>query len=328
MSKPFIIAELSCNHLGNYERAVRLVEAAAEAGADAVKLQTWDEMTITDFVIPSGPWAGRKLRDLYEECRTPWEWHAPLFERARRLGMIGFSSVFDGPSLIFLEDIGCPIYKIASFEITDIPLIERVAATGKPSILSTGMATWPEISRAVVAMGNGGIMPTLLKCTSAYPASVEDSNLRAIVRLQKALPQCSIGLSDHTLGIVSAVAATAMGATAIEKHLTLARCDGGPDAGFSSEPHEFKDMVEACRSAKAALGDETLGPVKAEEDSLMFRRALYFTRDMKVGEEIGPLDVRSYRPAFGLPPSRLPDLMGKTVRRSVHRGEPVTGELL
>lgn len=326
MKRPFIVAELSANHLGDYERAVRLVEAAAEAGADAVKLQTWDQMTITDFVIPSGPWAGRKLRDLYEEARTPWEWHAPLFERARKLGMIGFSSVFDGPSLIFLEDIGCPIYKIASFEITDEPLIHRVGETGKPIIISTGMATVAEVCSAVLAAYLSREI-TLLHCVSSYPAGPSSMNLKRMPNLARETG-AQVGLSDHTLGINAALAATALGATVIEKHLTLSRADGGPDAGFSAEPHEFNAMVQGCREVAEMLGNVHYGPLPGEVENLIFRRALYFTRAMKEGEEIGPLDVRSYRPAFGAAPDRLVKLIGRRVPRSVAVGEPVTGEFL
>lgn len=326
-SEPFIIAELSGNHLGSLDRAMRLVQAAADAGADAVKLQTWWQMALPGYVIESGPWAGKDLADLYDECATPWEWHKPIFDRCRELGMVGFSSVFDGPSLIFLEDLGCPIYKIASFEITDLPLIRRVAQTGKPMIISTGMAGHDEIQDACDAAGACADL-TLLKCTSAYPAPLSGVNLAAMQSLTT-FPRCTAaGLSDHALGITAAVAAVALGATVIEKHLTLSRADGGPDAGFSAEPHEFAAMVKACREAHEALGTVRYGPTDAERGSLQFRRSLWAAQDIKAGELITAENVRSLRPALGIPPRELQNVLGKVAKRDVPRGTPLAWDML
>lgn len=274
MSKPFIIAELSANHLGDYQRAVRLVEAAAEAGADAVKLQTFtpEQMVHAGVVIKSGPWAGREALSLYREAHTPREWHRPLFDLARSLGIEAFSSVFHPDDVEFLESLGCPRYKIASFELTDLDLIRCAAHTGKPIIISTGMATEEEILRAAVA-ADASTHLTLLKCTSAYPAPESEINLAAMQRLTS-FPRCrAFGLSDHTLGIGVAVAAAALGATVIEKHLTLSRADGGPDAAFSMEPAEFAQLVTECRRAEQAVGHVRYGPTAGEAAHLSLRRA-------------------------------------------------------
>jgi N-acetylneuraminate synthase len=271
---PFIVAELGASHNGSFDRAMALVEAAAKAGASSIKLQTYtpEQMCDPEIMIESGPWAGRNLLGLYKECHTPRSWHAPLFARAKELGMEAFSSVFHKDDVDFLETLGCPRYKISSFEILDIPLIRHAAATKKPLIISTGMATWEEISEAVIAGGFFDL--TLLKCTSAYPSSVEDANLLAGRAMVNACvnPPMKWGLSDHTLGLTVPVAATALGASMIEKHLTLSRSDGGPDAAFSSEPYEFSAMVKACREAAAAIGEVHYGPTPSEMSSLPLRR--------------------------------------------------------
>ena len=264
---------MSANHLGSFERALRIVDAAADVGADAIKLQTFtpEQMVDADTVIQSGPWAGRKALELYREAHTPREWHTALFAHAKARGIVCFSSVFHRDDVDFLETLGCPMYKIASFEITDRPLIKHAAATGKPIIMSTGMATSFEILQAVCDASHGTQDMTLLKCTSAYPAPLEDANLATIPEMAHR-NRVKAGLSDHTLGHTAAVVATALGATMIEKHLTLKRSDGGPDAAFSAEPHEFAEMVKACREARAALGEVHYGPVASEESSLPLRR--------------------------------------------------------
>lgn len=279
MVKPFIVAELSANHLGSLDRALRLIDIAALAGADAVKLQLYDpdKMAPSDLVIESGPWAGRNARELYREAMTPREWFLPLFDHARRSGIEAFSSVFDTGGLAFLESLGCPRYKIASFEIVDLALIGAAAATGKPLILSTGMASATEIFAAVQAARSSSWHPniTLLKCTSAYPASLEDANLATMIDLEGRF-HCDAGVSDHTLGITVPVVATAAGAVMIEKHLTLSRSDGGSDAAFSSEPHEFAAMVKACREAVQALGEVRYGPTESERPQLQLRGRTLF----------------------------------------------------
>lgn len=272
MNATFIVAELSANHNGSLDRALRLVDAAAQAGADAVKFQLYDpdKMAPSDLVIESGPWAGRNARELYREAMTPREWFLPLFDHARRCGIEAFSSVFDIDGLAFLESLGCPRYKIASFEILDLELIRAVAAAGKPLIISTGMATLEEIGSAVFHAGRCDGL-TLLKCTSAYPAPPWHANLQTITHLRVRFPHVDVGLSDHTLGIGAAVAATVLGASLIEKHLTLSRADGGPDAAFSSEPHEFAAMVKACREAAQAIGEVRYGPTESERPQLQLR---------------------------------------------------------
>lgn len=272
--EPFIVAELSANHLGSLDRAMRIIEAASVAGADAIKLQTFnpEQMVDADKVIVSGPWAGRNAQDLYRQAQTPREWHEPLFEKARSLGLMAFSSVFHPDDVDFLETLGCPIYKIASFELTDLALVAYAAGTGKPLIISTGMATEKEIEAAICAVddANPGDL-TLLKCTSSYPADPADANLNTMVAMMRF--GVEVGLSDHTLGCGVAVAATALGASVIEKHLTLSRADGGLDAAFSMEPTEFAQMVTECRRAHAALGTVHYGPVPCETSSLELRRS-------------------------------------------------------
>jgi pseudaminic acid synthase len=321
---PFIIAEMSCNHLGSLDRAIKIVQAAAWAGADAIKLQTWSPGTMCvdkSYALPKGPWAGRNLSELYEEAWTPWEWHPIIFEWARKLGMVPFSAAFDRESVDFLEGLGVDRHKVASFELTDLPLIRYMASKGKPMILSTGMATKEEIDSACDAVWDG-LTPatiTILKCTSAYPADVSDANLKTMGGFFR------WGLSDHTPGIGVAVAATALGATMIEKHLTLSRADGGPDAGFSMEPHEFKQMVTECRRAAAAIGTVKYGPGPNEDTSL--RRSLWITQPTKKGDRLVlGVNVATARPALGLPPST--DLTYALAARDMEPGTALTQEML
>lgn len=333
--QPFLIAEMSGNHDGSLDRALAIVEAAARAGAHAVKLQTYTADTMTldvdraEFLIdnPDSLWYGRTLHDLYEEAHTPWEWHGPLMERARSLGIACFSSPFDATALDFLEELGVPCYKIASLEITDIPLIERVAATGKPVIMSTGIATMDEIDDAVqAARGAGCDELILLKCTSSYPASPDDIHLRTIPHLASRY-DCQVGLSDHTLGIGVAVAAVALGATVVEKHITLDRADGGVDAAFSMEPAEFAQLVEETDRAQRSRGDQEYRQT-ASAATRSRRRSLYVTRDLVAGEELGPDNMRSIRPGLGLPPKHYKALLGRRVAQDVVRGTPVSWEIL
>ena len=326
---PLVIAELSGNHNQSLDRALALIDAAADSGAEAVKLQTYTPNTITidhdgpGFRIEGGLWAGRTLYDLYGEAFTPYEWHAPLFAHARARGLIVFSSPFDDTAVDLLEGLDAPAYKIASFEAIDLPLIQRAARTGKPLIVSTGMTSPEEIGEAVTAAqgaGDGGV--ALLHCVSAYPARYEDANLRAIPRLA-ADYDCVVGLSDHTPGASTAVAAVALGACIIEKHFTLARADGGPDAAFSLEPHELKRLAEDCRNAWSALGDASLTRVADEEANKQFRRSLYVVRDVARGAVLTAADVRSIRPGYGLEPKRLPEVLGRAASRDLKRGEPL-----
>ncbi len=331
---PLVIAELSGNHNGSLNRAMALIDAAADAGAEAVKLQTYTPDTITldhdgpGFRIEGGLWAGRTLHDLYAEAFTPFEWHAPLFEHARKRGLIVFSSPFDDTAIDLLEGLDAPAYKIASFEAIDLPLIQRAAASGKPLIISTGMTSPEEIAEAVAAArgaGDGGL--ALLHCVSAYPARYEDANLGAMPRLA-ADYDCVAGLSDHTPGTSTAVAAIALGACIIEKHFTLARADGGPDAAFSLEPDELKRLVEDCRNAWSALGNGDLVRGPDEVANKQFRRSLYVMRDVAKGTVLTAADVRSIRPGFGLPPKRLPEVLGRAAARDLKRGEPAAWDML
>lgn len=324
---PEIIAEVSCNHLGDLGRAIALIEAAKNSGADAVKFQCWhpDRMVVDrSYNLTSGSWAGRNLYDLYKEAFTPWEWFPMLFDHAKEVGIEMFSSVFDTEALAFLETLGCPRYKIASFEITDLPLIRAVSSTGKPIIISTGMATENEITDALYATEVGCGDVTLLKCTSAYPASVSSANLATIDDLTAQRHQ--VGVSDHTLGLVVPIAATVLGATMIEKHLKLTPWDGGPDAAFSLTPREFKAMVNACRDAEASIGKVRYGPTEEEASSLQYRRSLYACKPIGEGVEFtkDTIDVfvRSARPAQGLPPDY--PLLGKRTTRSLAAGDPIT----
>lgn len=326
-----VVAELSANHRGSLAEAERLVVSASQAGAWGVKLQTWDpELMVMpkEHRLIGGPWAGRELAELYAEARTPWEWHAPIFALAKQLGLEPFSSVFDLPSLDFLEDIGCARYKIASFELVDLRLIRAVAATRKPIVISTGMASQPEIKDAVEAAKAAGARDiTLLKCTSAYPASAKDMNLRTMQHM-RTTTGCAVGLSDHTRGLAAAVVAAAMGASMIEKHLTNDRSAGGPDAAFSAEPDELARLVEEVNKAELAPGEIVYGPAPEERPQLELRRSLYFTRAMAPGEPIARSDLVASRPARGLPPRFFEHLQGATLARAVNRGDPVRWELV
>jgi len=333
--RPFIIAEMSGNHNQSLERALAIVEAAAAAGADAVKLQTYTADTMTldihegDFFIedPNSLWKGQSLYRLYQEAYTPWEWHEPIFRRCRELGLLAFSTPFDESAVDFLESLDAPAYKIASFENTDLVLIRKAAATGKPLIISTGMATAAELDEAVRAAREAGAKHiVLLKCTSTYPASPENSNLATIPHMES-LFGCQVGLSDHTMGVGVAVAAVALGATVIEKHFTLSRADGGVDAAFSMEPEEFRRLVEETKRAWQALGRVHYGPTEAEKPSLKHRRSLYVSRDIKAGEPFTRDNVKAIRPGLGLPTKYLEAVLGKTAKRDVKKGTPVTWDL-
>jgi pseudaminic acid synthase len=329
---PYVIAELSGNHNGDIKRALALIDAANAAGADAVKLQTYTADTITldhdgpGFVIKGGLWDGRRLHELYREASTPWDWHAELFAHAKKVGIACFSSPFDSTAIEFLEKLDAPAYKIASFEIIDIPLIRLAARTGKPLIISTGMASPEEISEALDAAGaSAGV--TLLHCISAYPAPAEEANLARIPALAKQFG-CLIGLSDHTLGTDVAVAAVALGATIIEKHITLRRADGGPDAAFSLEPEEFAALVKGVRTAHAAIGRADYGRAASEETNVVFRRSLYAVKDIAAGDKITEENVRSIRPGYGLAPKHLPEIIGRKAKRGITRGTPISYDLM
>jgi N-acetylneuraminate synthase len=332
--KPFLIAELSGNHKGDIDRARRMIDAAKAAGADAVKLQTYTADTITldvdrpEFRLEGGLWAGRTLYELYQEAHTPWDWHPALFAHAAEIGIPIFSSPFDPTAIDLLESLGAPAYKIASFELVDLPLIEKAARTGKPLIMSTGMASLGEVAEAVAAArvaGNDNIC--LLHCVSGYPTPVEDCDLRTIPHLAQAF-DVAAGLSDHTMGVAVPVAAVALGAVVIEKHFTLARADGGPDAAFSLEPAEFRAMADACAAAHAALGSISYALKPSEAGGRSFRRSLYVTADVAAGEMLTGANVRSVRPGLGLPPKHLPDVLGRRATRDLTRGEPLDWTML
>lgn len=331
----YVVAELSANHNQRLDDAVKLVEEAQKAGADAVKLQTYMTGTMTiesdrpEFRVGGGtPWDGKTLYDLYSEAYMPWEWQPKLKKVAHDLGIDLFSTPFDKTAVDFLEEMSVPAYKIASFEIVDIPLIEYIASKGKPIIISTGMATLGEIDEAVSAARNAGATQiALLKCTSAYPAPPEEMNLRAIPHLAKkfAVP---VGLSDHTLGIAVPVAAVALGACIVEKHLTLSRSIPSPDSTFSLEPHEFKTMVEAIHTAEKALGKVSYGVSEQEAKSRAFRRSLFVVKDMKAGEVFTEENVRSIRPGHGLLPKHLKEVLGRKATRHIQKGTPLSWEML
>lgn len=333
---PFVIAEMSGNHNQSLDRALEIVDAAAVSGAHALKLQTYTADTMTldirerEFLIedPKSLWKGRTLYDLYQEAHTPWEWHKPIFDRCRERGLIYLSSPFDDTSVDFLESLDVPCYKIASFENTDLPLIRKVAATGKPMIISTGMATVAELDETVRAAREAGCNDlTLLKCTSTYPATAENSNILTIPHL-KELFNCEVGLSDHTMGLGVSVAAVALGASVIEKHFTLCREDGGVDSTFSLEPEEMKNLVVETERAWQALGQVSYGPTEREKKSLVFRRSLYVVKDMKAGEVFSRENMRAIRPGYGLPPKFIDMFLGKRVVRDLLRGAPVSWGLL
>lgn len=331
---PYVIAELSGNHNGDLNRALELMDAAAATGADAVKLQTYTADTITldvdrpEFRINGGPWDGRYLHDLYQEASTPWDWHEALFARAREHGVHCFSSPFDPTAVDFLETLEVPAYKIASFELVDTPLVEKAASKGKPLIMSTGIANYAEIERACAAARAGGADGfALLHCISAYPAAPETMRLGTIETLAQAFG-VPIGLSDHTLGSAVTVAAIARGACIIEKHMTLKRSDGGPDAAFSLEPDEFTALVADCRMAHAALGPAQYDRKGVGGANAQFRRSLYVVRDVAAGTVLTHEDIRSIRPGNGLAPHHLSDVLGRPAVRTLTRGEPVTWSML
>ena len=333
---PFIIAEMSGNHNQSLEVALRIVEAAAKAGAHALKLQTYTAETMTldldegEFFIqdPTSLWAGSSLYALYEKAHTPWEWHAPIFARARELGMLAFSTPFDETAVDFLESLDVPAYKIASFENTDLPLIRRVAATGKPLIISTGMASVAELDESVHAARAAGCKDLiLLKCTSTYPASPENSHVRTIPHLRE-LFGCQVGLSDHSMGVGVAVAAVALGATVVEKHFTLDRADGGVDSSFSLEPAELASLVVETERAWQALGQVHYGVTEAERKSLVYRRSLYVTRDMVAGETFSADNLRAIRPGLGLAPRHLDAVLGRCARQALKRGTALAWSLV
>lgn len=334
--QPFIIAEMSGNHNQSLGRALEIVEAAAKSGAHALKIQTYtpDTMTIDlderEFHIsdPKSLWAGTSLYKLYGEAYTPWEWHKPIFDRARELGLIPFSTPFDDTAVDFLESLDVPCYKIASFENTDLPLIRRVAATGKPLIISTGMATVAELDETVRAARGAGCKDLiLLKCTSTYPATAENTNILTIPHLRE-LFDCEVGLSDHTMGVGVSVASVALGATVIEKHFTLNRADGGVDSTFSMEPAEMTQLVVETERAWQALGQVSYGPTEAEKKSIQFRRSLYVVQDLKAGDVLTHKNVRAIRPGHGLPPKYIDVVLGRKLSHDIKKGTPVAWAIL
>ncbi len=332
--EPFVICELSGNHNGSLERALVMLEAAAATGADAVKIQTYTPDTITidhdspDFRIEGGLWDGRTLYDLYGEAQTPYEWHAALFAKAKQLGVILFSTPFDETAIDLLEGLAAPAYKIASFEVIDLPLIASVARRGKPMIISTGMANLAEIGDAVdTALNHGAPGVVLLHCVSAYPAPMDEANVRTVPDLAERFGVIS-GLSDHTPGSAASVAAVALGACVIEKHFTLARSDGGPDAAFSLEPAEFTALTRDCKDAWRALGKVGYDLLGSEQANISFRRSLYVVADVAKGEVLTTAHVRSIRPGFGLAPRHLDEVLGKVAKRDLTRGEAFSWDMI
>ena len=333
---PFIIAEMSGNHNQSLERALEIVEAAARAGAHALKIQTYTPDTMTldlderEFHIsdPNSLWAGTSLYKLYGEAHTPWEWHKPIIDRARELGIIPFSTPFDDSAVDFLEGLDVPCYKIASFENTDLPLIRRVAATGKPLIISTGMASIAELDEMVRAARASGCKElVLLKCTSTYPASPENSNILTIPHMRE-LFDCEVGLSDHTMGVGVSVASIALGATVIEKHFTLSRADGGVDSTFSMEPLEMKQLVLEAERAWLALGHVNYGATNAEKQSMIFRRSLYVSEDVAAGEVLTKKNVRCIRPGLGLKPKHYDFVLGRVAKKSLKKGTALSWDMI
>ncbi len=330
-ARPYLIAEMSGNHNQSLDRALEIVDAAAASGADAIKLQTYKAETMTlnvrapGFVIEDEKslWNGRQLYELYEEAHTPWEWHAPIMQRAAAHGLHCFSTPFDDTAVDFLESLNVPAYKIASFENTDLPLIRKVASTGKPMIISTGMATVAEIDEAIRAAKQAGCQDiVILKCTSTYPATPENTNIRTIANMRETFG-CEVGLSDHTMGCGVAVASVAMGAVVIEKHFTLRRADGGVDSAFSLEPDEFRMLRAETDRAWQSLGSICYGGTDAEDKSLIFRRTLYVARDMEAGDVFTPENLRAVRPGYGLPPKFLNTVLGKRINQDVLAGTPL-----
>ncbi len=335
-SKVFIIAEMSGNHNHSLERALSIVDAAADAGVDALKIQTYTADTMTldmpsdEFAVTDSKslWSGQSLYKLYKEAHTPWEWHKPIFDRCKERGMIGFSTPFDHSAVDFLESLDVPLYKIASFENTDLPLIRRVAKTGKPMIISTGMASVAELDETERTAKEAGCTDlVLLKCTSAYPALPSSCNIATIPHLRQ-LFDVGVGLSDHTMGIGVAVAAVALGATVVEKHFTLARADGGVDSAFSLEPAELKLLVEESKRAAEALGKISYGVSESEIASRQFRRSLYVAENIKEGEKFTAENIRAIRPGFGLPTKYLEQFLGRTCKKSLKKGTPLSWDCL
>jgi pseudaminic acid synthase len=334
--RPYLIAEMSGNHNRSLDRALNIVDAAAQAGADAIKLQTYTAETMTlnvrepGFVIddPNSLWNGRQLYELYDEAHTPWDWHAPLMARAAQHGMHCFSTPFDDTAVDFLNGLGVPAFKIASFELTDIPLIQKVAATGKPMIMSTGMASLSEIDAAVSAARTAGAREiVLLKCTSTYPATPENTHISTIPHLRHAFG-CEVGLSDHTMGCGVAVGSVVLGATVIEKHFTLRRADGGVDSAFSLEPEEFRMLRTETERAWQAVGQIHYGGTDAEENSRVFRRSLYISAPVRAGENLTLDNVRAVRPGYGLPPSMLSHVLKRKAAKDLKPGTPVTWDCI
>lgn len=334
--EPFVIAEMSGNHNQSLSRALEIVDEAASAGAHALKIQTYTAETMTidlsenEFLIrdPQSLWAGQALFGLYKTAHTPWEWHEPIFDRATQHGMIGFSTPFDESAVDYLEELNVPMYKIASFENTDLPLIKYVASTGKPLIISTGMATLDELQEMVATAREAGCSDLiLLKCTSTYPASPLNTNVATIPDLQKRFG-CQVGISDHTLGIGVSLGAVALGATVIEKHFTLQRADGGVDSAFSIEPFELRQLIVESKRVWQSVGSISHGPTEAEMNSLIHRRSIYVTEDVMMGEVISKLNVRRIRPGLGLPPKQFDNVLGRRFAKNVSRGTPLAWDLI
>ena len=335
-SAPLVIAEMSGNHNQSLERALEIVDAAAQSGAHALKIQTYTAETMTidirerEFFISDEKslWKGESLFDLYKKAYTPWEWHEAIFDRAKKHNMLPFSTPFDRTAVDFLEDLNIPCYKIASFENTDLPLIRYVAATGKPMIISTGMATFAELDETVDAARSAGCSDLiLLKCTSTYPSTPDDSNILTIPEMRSRYG-CEIGISDHTMGIGVSVAAVALGATVIEKHFTLQRSDGGVDSAFSMEPQEMAQLVIETERAWQSMGKVQHGPTEKEKASLVFRRSLYVVADVKAGEKLTSVNVRAIRPGNGIAPKFYDEVIGKTAKRDISRGTPLSHDLI
>ena len=327
---PYIIAEISANHNGSLERCKDSIRVAKECGVNAIKIQTYnaDTMTIdcnkSDFIVKGGLWDGYKLYDLYKEAHTPFEWHSELFRYANELGVTLFSTPFDESAVDLLESLNAPAYKIASFEITDLPLINYVAKRKKPMLISTGMATEDEISEALEAAKSGGCNAILLfHCISSYPAPINEANLNKILNIKNKFNVC-VGLSDHTMGNTATIAAVTLGACAIEKHFTISRSEKGPDSDFSIEPDELKKLISDANDAWSALGDLSFSRPKSESNSRIFRRSIYFVKDLKAGDSISSGDIRRIRPGFGLPSKFFEKLIGKKLKKDISRGDPVT----
>ena len=334
---PFIIAEMSGNHNQSLEKALKIVEEAAKCGVDALKIQTYTADTMTldisegEFFIEdkNSLWKGNSLYNLYKQAYTPWDWHKPIFDKCKEQGIIGFSTPFDSTAVDFLESLDMPFYKIASFENTDLPLLKKVSKTGKPVIISTGMANIAEIYEAVKTLKDNGCKEIIiLKCTSEYPALPEDANLLTIPHMKQLFPDCEIGLSDHTMGIGVSIAAVALGATVIEKHFTQSRVEGGVDSAFSMEPEEMSSLVREAKVVYKSLGKIYYGISEKEKASLRFRRTLYICEDIKAGEVISIKNMRAIRPGMGLPPKYYDVLLGKKVKQDLKKGTPVSWDLI